>query len=500
MPEPQVLIAGAGPTGLVLALRLANHGVPIRIVSKAAGPGEASRAMAVQARTLEFYQQLGFGDAVVADGIRIKGAHLREHGHDLAAIAFDEIGRGVSPYPFVLSYPQDDHERFLTARLAERGVTVEWNTALTGFEARGDGVLATLDRGGTETCEVAYLAGCDGAHSVVREQLGVGFPGGTYDQLFYVADVALEGAPDDELLVQIGDRSLVLALPIRSTGMHRLIGIVPPELGGRRDIGFEDVRPSAEALLGIRAGMPNWFSSYRVHHRVVDHFRRGRVFLAGDAAHLHSPAGGQGMNTGIGDAVNLAWKLGDVLQGRVGAAVLDTYETERIAFARKLVATTDRAFETLVGEGWTSTALRQWVLPGMMPLMANFAATRRLLFNTVSQTRIHYRDSALSEGRAGTVHGGDRLPWTGANYAMLDGRSWRLHCYGEVPEGVAPVAAALGIAVDALPFDKAADAAGFIEGAAYLLRPDGHVAIALPDRAAERLAAYAARIGLQARD
>ena len=500
MPDPPVLIVGAGPTGLTLGLRLARHGVPFRIVDQARGPGQASRAMVLQARTLEFYGQLGLAEAVIKRGIPVETAHFREHGTEVASLSLKDVGAGISPYPFALCFPQDDHERFLVDQLALHGAAVEWGVALHGFEDRAGSVRATLRGNGTqEDCEAAYLCGCDGAHSVVRQQLGLGFPGGTYDQLFYVADVAVAGPTTTDLFLQLGERSLVLMLPVRSSGMQRLIGIVPPGLVTQAKVTFEDVRPSAESLLGITVERANWFSTYRVHHRVAARFRVGRAFILGDAGHLHSPAGGQGMNTGIGDAVNLSWKLAHVIQGRTGPGVLDTYEPERIAFARKLVETTDRAFQGMVGQGWGSRFLRSWFLPHLLPALTGVAAVRRAMFSTLSQTRISYRDSALSEGSAGQVRGGDRLPWLGGNYAGLAGLDWSLQVYGHVDPDLAHAAAALGVAVDSFGWDDAAATAGFARGAVYLLRPDGHVALAMPHPEAAILRAYAARIGLASR-
>ena len=500
MPRIPVLIVGAGPTGLVLALRLARHGVPFRIVSQDSGPGQASRAMVVQARTLEFYAQLGLADEVVARGIKVETAHLVERGADAAAISLRDIGAGVSPFPFALSFPQDDHERFLVERLAALGIKVEWNTRLEDFSERDGHVRAELRREGSgeEVCEAEYLCGCDGAHSAVRRRLGLGFAGGPYNQRFYVADVRLARPPAAELLFHVGARSLLVVLPVRSTGMWRLIGVVPPEFGDREQVSFEEIRPSAEELLGCAVDTVNWFATYRVHHRVASQFRVGRAFLAGDAGHLHSPAGGQGLNTGIGDAVNLSWKLAGVLGRRLGAGALDSYGTERIAFARKLVETTDRAFSTMVGEGWGSRFLRGWIMPHLLPAASGFAAVRRAVFGTVSQTRITYRDSALSEGQAGEVHAGDRLPWTGANFAPLAALDWRLHVYGDVRPALRDAAAALGAAVDGFPWDAATERCGFRRDAAYLVRPDGHVGFASPEQDAATLRAYAGRIGLAA--
>jgi 2-polyprenyl-6-methoxyphenol hydroxylase-like FAD-dependent oxidoreductase len=386
MSASHILIAGAGPTGLVLALRLAHHGIPFRIIDKNSGPGQASRAMFVQARTLEFYQQLGFADEVAARGIRMETVHLRESGEEVAKVTFKDLGEGLSPFPFVLCFPQDDHERFLVEKLEAAGIAVEWGVELKEFTQDDTRVRAVLDRAGTEEiCEVAYLCGCDGIHSRVRDSLALDFPGGTYDQLFYVADVKTTGAFSKDMFANLGAHGLGLMLPVRSSGMQRLIGIVPEDLAWRTNLTFEDIRPTAEPLLGIRVEEVNWFSTYHVHHRVAAHFRVGRCFIAGDAGHSHSPAGGQGMNTGIGDAVNLSWKLANVIKGQADPFLLDTYESERIAFARKLVATTDRAFQGMVGRGRGSQFLRTWLMPHLMPFLTGFSAVRRTIFNTVSR-------------------------------------------------------------------------------------------------------------------
>jgi 2-polyprenyl-6-methoxyphenol hydroxylase-like FAD-dependent oxidoreductase len=482
----QVLIAGAGPTGLVLAIRLARHGIAIRIIDKNSGPGQASRAMAVHARTLEFYRQLGFGDTVVNLGIQIHAIRLREAGEEIAELPLPDIGAGLSPYPFVLSFPQDDHERFLVAQLKAEGVDVEWDTELESFTQDEWGVRAVLERDGERiACSAAYLCGCDGARSRVRETLKLDFSGGTYDHLYYVTDVKVAGPDNRDLIGHLGANTFALMLPVRSTGMQRLIGIMPPQAEAKPEPDFEDIRPVLEPLLGIRVEQVNWFSTYRVHHRVAGQFRVGRCFIAGDAAHIHSPAGGQGMNTGIGDAVNLSWKLAHVLQGRATAALLDTYQAERIVFARRLVATTDRAFQLIVSQGAGGQLLRGWLVPHVFPVLAGFAAARRTLFKTISQVQIHYPDSPLSGGRAGEVIGGDRLPWVpqpgGAdNFASLQSLAWQLHVYGTPDPALAAAAQALGLPLQAWPWSETAETAGLLRDAAYLIRPDMHVALALP--------------------
>ncbi|HRI19019.1 MAG TPA: FAD-dependent monooxygenase, partial [Burkholderiaceae bacterium] len=448
MADARILIVGAGPTGLVLALTLARQGVACRIVDRSPAPGLASRAMAVQARTLELYDQLGFADEVVALGIPMKTFHLREGGEEVARIRLSDIGADLSPYPFALCFAQDDHERFLAARLRALGVEVERGVSLDSLEQDEQGVRAVLRREGGvfERVEADFLCGCDGAHSTVRQALGIGFPGGTYEQAFYVADVRAEGVAEDDLFVSVDADTLALMLPVRSSGMKRFIGMVPRALGAVAQPTFENIRPHAEALLGVRVSEVHWFSTYRVHHRVADRFQLGRVFIAGDAGHVHSPAGGQGMNTGIGDAYNLAWKLALVARGAAPPALLASYEPERIAFARKLVESTDRAFEAVVGRGWAGKLVRTALLPLVLPVATDFEAVRRMIFRTVSQIRINYRESPLSDGRAGELHAGDRLPWVavpggGSNFDALRARCWRLQVYG-TPQAALEAAAA----------------------------------------------------------
>ena len=412
--DTDVLIIGAGPTGLVLALWLARMGVRVRIIDKTAEPGTTSRALAVQARTLELYNQIGLADAVVERGRKVSAANFWVSGKKVGRLALADFGAGLSPFPYMLVFPQDEHERLLVDRLTRSGVEVERRTELLDFEHTGGRIRARLKRsdGTAQECETAYIAGCDGAHSAVREALKIGFPGGTYEHVFYVADIAAKGpAMNDELHVCLDTNDFLAVFPLKSDGHARLVGTVREAQPRNEDLSWNDVSKRVIDWMLIEVERVNWFSTYHVHHRVADHFRKDRAFLLGDAAHVHSPVGGQGMNTGIGDAINLAWKLAAVLKGRADASLLDSYEPERIAFARRLVATTDRAFTGVTSSGAIARRVRMQVVPLILPLLTRFRAVRRLMFRTVSQIAVNYRASPLSEGWAGAVHGGDRLPW-----------------------------------------------------------------------------------------
>ena len=217
---------------------------------------------------------------------------------------------------------------------------------------------------------------------------------------------------DGEIHVGLDQTDFLAMFPLKADGRARLVGTVREEAEREHEnLSWDDVSRRVVEWMRIKVERVNWFSTYRVHHRVADHFRKGRAFILGDAAHIHSPVGGQGMNTGIGDAVNLAWKLAAVLHGRANASILDSYEPERIAFARRLVATTDRAFTGVTSRGAIARLVRLHLAPLLFPPLFRFAAVRRFLFRTVSQTMVNYRDSSLSQGCAGEVHGGDRLPW-----------------------------------------------------------------------------------------
>ncbi|KAJ6781598.1 hypothetical protein PWT90_06138 [Aphanocladium album] len=493
MSTTDVLIVGAGPTGLVLAIWLTKQGIPVRIIDKATTLATTTRALAVQARTLELYSQIGLGETIASRSAQLTGPNLWVGGSHRASLRFSDVAVGLTPYPFVSIFPQNEHEALLIDHLSSLGVGVERGTGLESFEedTEAGSVKAVLQKvdGTTETCQAKYIAGCDGAHSAVRHNIGIGFPGGTYDQTFYVADIEATGrAMDGELHLCLDTSDFLGVFPLAKKGCARFIGIVRPSDNASPtatpcDLTFDDVRGRAVEEMKLENIRVNWFATYRSHHRVADHFRKGRAFLLGDAAHIHSPAGGQGMNTGIGDAINLAWKIAAVLNNRAHENLLDTYEEERIRFARKLVATTDKTFAFMTKRGWLAGFTRSLVVSYIMPILFRFKAIRRRAFHGLSQFILDYTGTSLSgtDNASGTARAGERLPWVQINgkdnHESLAHIEWQMHVYGTASEQLASWCKANGLRLTVIEWAPEYASAGITKDAAYLLRPDTYMAL-----------------------
>ena len=498
--DTDVLVVGAGPTGLMLATQLARRRIRARIIDRHAGPSLQTRALGVQARTLEIYSRLGVIEQALQLGKRTVGANIWAHGRRAARVPLGDIGRGQSPYPFLLILGQDDNERLLGEALHNLGMAVEWNTELTALTQESDRVIAVLKQpdGTTRELTAAWVAGCDGARSAVRELSGIRFQGAPYEDVFFVADVQMTGPMvPDELNVYLWPKGFHLFFPMRGTDHWRIVGIVPAALRGRNDLTFEGVIPSivTEAGSGLTFQQCSWFSTYRIHHRRAERFRDRRCFLLGDAAHIHSPVGAQGMNTGLQDAYNLGWKLGLVVLGRADAALLDSYEAERIPVAEALLSTTDRLFSLVVSDRWLAGFLRTRILPKVMAFAIQFERIRQLAFRTISQTGIRYPQSSLSETLPGipdaAPRAGDRFPWLRLKlspdsapediYEGLDDTRFTLIVIGQPgPSGGIPDLGDL-LRVQVIPTNDANDReiarVQIPPTAFYLLRPDGYVGL-----------------------
>ncbi|KAM3540186.1 hypothetical protein ARSEF1564_006878 [Beauveria bassiana] len=519
MSITDVLIVGAGPTGLALAIWLTKLGVAVRIIDKAATLATTTRALAVQARTLELYSQIGggFGEAVAARSAHLTGPNLWAGGAHRARLDFADVAVGMTAFPFIAILSQNEHEQLLIDRLCALGVEVERGSGLESFveDVEAASVRAVLQKGHDdggeerEICEARYVAGCDGAHSAVRRIIGMGFPGDTYEQVFYVADIEATGpAMNGELHLCLDSHDFLGIIPLAGKQCARLIGIVTPPSESSPEAPastippptpptpphastFEHVRGRAVDQMKLENIHVNWFTTYRAHHRVADHFRKGRAFLLGDAAHIHSPAGGQGMNTGIGDAVNLAWKIAAVLDNHAPDSLLDTYEEERSRFAKTLVDTTDRAFTFMTKRGWLAGLIRSTFVAYVMPVLFCFRAIRHRAFCGLSQFVLDYTGTALAGGRAaaagggggGSVRAGERVPWVKVggqdNHESLQHIEWQLHVYGTASEQLVAWCKGDNNGMRLTVFEWVAEygSAGLIKDAAYLLRPDTYVAL-----------------------
>jgi 2-polyprenyl-6-methoxyphenol hydroxylase-like FAD-dependent oxidoreductase len=512
--DTDVLVVGAGPTGLMLANQLARRGVRTLLVDRHGGPARETRALGVQARTLEIYAQLGIVERALELGKRGAGANLWAQGRRKARVPLGNAGREITPYPYILILGQDDNERIMGERLHDFGLSVRWNAELVALDDAKDRVAATLRQpDGTETkITAAWVAGCDGAHSAVRELNGITFLGAHYEHVFFVADVEATGTMvPDEVNVYLWRDGFHLFFPMRGRDHWRVVGILPAELRGRNEVSFDDVAPSLRGEAGAALSFAGctWFSTYRIHHRAASRFRRGRCFLLGDAAHIHSPVGAQGMNTGLQDAYNLGWKLALVAAGRADAALLDSYEAERIPVAQRLLETTDRAFRLVVADNALAALMRTTVVARLAALAMSQPRLQSFAFRVVSQTGIHYAGSPLSQSAAAlpsdAPRAGDRFPWlslrfaAGAEsedaFARLDDMHFHLLAFGQpAPATPASDFGAL-LRVHPVPSDPDNDAtlarARIARPSFYLVRPDGYVGMCGPRLDPAAIAGYA---------
>ncbi|HLN58372.1 MAG TPA: FAD-dependent monooxygenase [Thermoanaerobaculia bacterium] len=511
--DADVLVVGAGPTGLMLANQLGRRGVRALIIDRHAGPAVQTRALGVQARTLEIYSHLGIAERALELGKRATGAHIWTGGRLSARVPLGDIGRDLSPYPYLLILGQDDNERLLGEILRQWNMAVQWNTELVGLTQEADRVRAALKQpdGTNREITAAWVAGCDGARSTVRSLCGIEFSGAPYEHVFFVADTQVTGSmAPDELNVYLWRDGFHLFFPMRGTDHWRIVGIVPPALRGKDDLDLADVTPSMrqEAGAGLSFQGCSWFSTYRIHHRRAVRFRDRRCFLLGDAAHIHSPVGAQGMNTGLQDAYNLGWKLALVLSARADAAILDTYENERIPVARQLLSTTDRGFALVVSDARLAGMFRTRILAKVMALAMRFDRIRKLVFRTISQTGIQYRQSPLSQTLPGLPdagpRAGDRFPWLRVKrsadgpaedlFQKLDDTRFNLIVIGQPPPATGEPALGDLLRTHVIPSDPAHDRelerAGIPRPSFYLLRPDCYVGLSGTRLEADAVARY----------
>ncbi|MGW5668304.1 FAD-dependent monooxygenase [Micromonospora sp. NPDC003776] len=518
-----VLVVGAGPTGLALAVQLASLGVRVRLIDRAVDRVHESRALAIQPRTLEVLAGLGVTSELVAAGNTTVRLCLHAGGRSRSVPLFD-LGLKDTAYPFLLLLSQAETERILGERLAAAGLGVERGVELVGLDRTGDGALATLRHtdGREEPVPARYVVGCDGAHSTVRHLAGIGFAGGAYPQTFVLADLEADGLEPGMAHAFLSERGMLFFFPLGHPAGWRLLvmrpptDVVPPDA----PVSLAEVQAFADAYTGatVRLSRPVWMTNFRLHHRAATRYGTGPVFLAGDAAHIHSPAGAQGMNTGIQDAVNLGWKLAQTLRGDADPSLLDSYETERAPVGRLVLRFTDRAFTVATSTNPVVRFVRTRVAPALIPLVLAPRFLRSTAFRTVSQLTITYRRSPLSTDGPNSPRKGPRagdrlpdvpLPQGGTLHQLTAAPSWHLLLCGPPKAWPGDQTEALSLRyggrldVHRVAGPDGTDATagqawrrlGISPGASghYLIRPDGHVGYRAGGTDLAGLLAYLAR-------
>src|SRR6266404_6718585 len=493
--KTDVIIVGAGPTGLSLACQFIRHGVDFVILDKEVGIPPYSRAIGVQARTLEIYEQINLAQKAIEQGAITIKACLIEGGKVRGTMELSKVGEGLSPYPFLLVLEQDKHEQILYDFVKENDKEVLWQTTLEDFSQDESGVKANIKKvnGETQSIEGRFLFGCDGAKSSVRHSLGLKFEGSTFERLFYVADVEIDWQFSHEALdVCLAQNTLTAFFPMPGENRYRIVGTFPENTNKEEgEVLYEEIEQQIieDTKLDLDVTKVNWFSVYKVHTRRVNKFSEGRCFVAGDAAHVHSPAGAQGMNTGIQDAYNLAWKLALVLEGLADPRLLATYDEERLANAKRLLRTTDRIFEFAANDEWFVAYLRTHIFPHIANFALHFDAVKNFVFALISQIGINYRNSSLSQHTGDEnfkVKAGDRMP-----YFLVDGKSIydRLHqpkhhllVFSDEQDDLQALKAGLEsqyaelVDFNSIPlYPQVAEAFGSKTSFSVLLRPDNYI-------------------------
>jgi 2-polyprenyl-6-methoxyphenol hydroxylase-like FAD-dependent oxidoreductase len=503
--KTDVIIVGAGPTGLALASQLMRYGIDFVIFDQKETTTPFSKAIGVQARTLEIYEQIGLADPLLAAGAKAEKARLVEGGEVRGEIELADLGEGLSPYPFMLIVEQGIHEKILYEHLRAAGRDVRWRTALENFSQDANGVTAGVRTAGgaPETIEAKFLVGCDGAKSFVRHALGLTFEGSTFERLFYVADVEIDWEfSHDALHVCLAQNTITAFFPMPGEKHWRIVGTFPENHDkDEGDILYEEIERQiiADTELKLDITSVKWFSVYRVHSRRVNKFGLKRCFVAGDAAHIHTPAGAQGMNTGIQDGYNLAWKLALVLRGKAGLKLLETYDEERSANAKRLLQTTDRVFDFGASEEPALAFFRTRIFPHIANFVLHFDAVKKFIFPLVSQIGINYRASSLSRSSGVfKIRAGDRMPYftvDGASvYEKLKAPRFHLLTFFDGENRPGDLTPILGTdLVDYHEFNlfpHIAKMFGKKQTFTVLLRPDNYIGLITEENSAEELSKY----------
>lgn len=484
--KTQVVIIGAGPTGLSMAAQLIRHQIDFIILERKESPTTLSKAIAVQARTLEIFQELGIAEEAMQRGQLTTGMNLFYQGKQLVDLDLAGLGEGLSEFAFALSLEQSKTEQLLLEHLSKNNKEVYWNSELIHIEQSTNGVQATYKNGQgiKHKIEADYLVGCDGASSPTRHQLNLAFEGSTEPKLFYVADVLINSSVinKNKLYMYMIKKGFILFFPMEGTEHYRIIGILPEHTEANYEYKFSDVESfiKEQIISPLNFVELKWFSSYRVHSRKANSFMVGRCFLVGDAAHIHTPAGGQGMNTGIQDAYNLAWKIAYTLRGEVKDGILKSYNVERMQNAKHLLETTDRMFDILSGVNPFWNFLRLNFFPWFLRALSKNKLLKQRIFPLLSQIGIAYPESYLTlKSKLGKVKAGDRMPYfifsNGKHiFSYLTEPVFKLLCFGNAsalhPGREMPIQLSV-ISFSEIPKQLFGDATAIF----ILLRPDNHI-------------------------
>lgn len=418
MEKTQVIIIGAGPTGLSMAAQLLRYQIDFIILEKNLKITQLSKAIVIQARTLEIFQELGIADKAVSEGQVTTAVNMFYKGKRKANVNLSGLGNGLSQFPFALSLEQSKTEKILVDHLASNQKQILWGSEFIRVEQTDHGVSAYYKdtTGETQKISASHLVGCDGAGSPVRHQLGLTFEGDTIPKLFYVADVKIKSSVinRNELFIFMIQKGFIVFFPMEGIGHYRIIGILPDAKDENKEFHFADIRDTIikEVAVPLDFEEEFWFSTYKVHSRKAGSFRNNRCFIAGDAAHIHTPAGGQGMNTGIQDAYNLAWKLAGVIKGELNTSVLKTYDSERGENAKHLLQTTDRMFDMMSGVNPIWNFFRLHIFSRILGYIIKSPMARKMVFPLLSQTGIRYSaNSLVIDSCIGKVKAGRRMPY-----------------------------------------------------------------------------------------
>lgn len=400
-----IVIIGAGPSGLLMAIELLHYGLACRLVDKAAAPSDKSKAIAIQARTLEILESMGLLDTCLSQGLKLHHATPMSQGRQLADLSFSSI---PSPHPFVLSLEQNKFEAILIEYLEKLGGHVERQVELVSFQQQEQNVLLFLKNLQTdqiESLETPWLIGCDGAHSFVRKELNLSFEGNSFPQIFSLADLEIKWKYPRDCLVGFLEKTGVLfAIPLQENNRYRLIFQLARDqalLKENQSIRHGEIpatlleKPTLEEATAIvhqyadqnaRLTNPVWMTNFSINSRMVSRYQKHRVFLVGDAAHIHSPAGGQGMNTGLQDAFNLAWKLWLVQKGLAHDSLIESYNKERHFVGERLLTGTERATHLILKR----SPLFFYMRNAFISFVTSFPSIRHRLASIISQTDICY--------------------------------------------------------------------------------------------------------------